>query len=388
MSIGMAASFNTSLWRSIGDVVGREARGAANANLYHTNALTFWAPNINIARDSRWGRNQETPGEDPHTNSEYAKALVTGMQGDDPEWLQISACAKHFAVHSWNTPSDYMAYPTAQDLADTYFPAFQAAAGAGVSGFMCSYNGVDNLPMCAQHNLLTKVRNEWNFSGYITGDCGAVGGPWYASNNWTSAADQVQQSFTAGMDTNCGGGAFAGKEMLAVLLTHPAIRAQADAALTHLLTVQFRLGMFEKPQEVPGGTGGTGGTGGGSSTQPAWSKFGQEQINTVENRNLVLEAAQQGLVLLKNAKPTSGGGGRGWWVRVAAGQYSDQIPRVGRTKRAQYRHARLQATTASRAVVPRVRGVLLRQRNRPSQPAARVCHARWPHQLHRGLQRH
>ena len=238
-----------------------------------------------------------------YTNSEYANALVTGMQGDDPKWLQISACAKHFAVHSWNTPSNYMAYPTAQDLADTYFPAFQAAAEAGVSGFMCSYNGVNGLPMCAQHDLLVKVRNEWNFSGYVTSDCGAVGGPWYKSNNWTSAADQVQQSFAAGMDTDCGGGAFSSTEMLAVLDTHPAIRAQADVALTHLLTVQFRLGMFEKPHDAPGGSGG------GGSSQPAWSKYGQEQINTAQNRNLVLEAAQQGLVLLKNAKPTDGGGG-------------------------------------------------------------------------------
>ena len=141
VSVGVSSSFNRSLWKEVGGVVGREARGAANADVYGLNALTFWAPNINIARDSRWGRNQETPGEDPHTNGVYAAALAGGMQGTDDKWLQVSGCAKHFAVHSWNTPSTYMAYPTPQDLADTYLPAFEAAVRGGISGFMCSYNG-------------------------------------------------------------------------------------------------------------------------------------------------------------------------------------------------------------------------------------------------------
>ena len=167
MSIGVSSSFNKSLWGEVGSVVGREARGSANANTYGVDALTFWAPNINIARDSRWGRNQETPGEDPTTNGAYATALTHGMQGEDKEWLQISACAKHFAVHSWNTPSTYMAFPTAQDLADTYLPAFETAVKAGVSGLMCSYNGVDGMPMCANSDLLPKVRSEWKFDGYI-----------------------------------------------------------------------------------------------------------------------------------------------------------------------------------------------------------------------------
>ena len=155
MSIGVSSSFNKTLWHEVGGVVGREARGAANSDIYGLDALTFWAPNINIARDSRWGRNQETPGEDPFTNGEYASQLANGMQGTDPKWLQVSACAKHFAVHSWNTPSTYMAFPTKQDLSDTYLPAFEAAVKAGVSGFMCSC--VRTLPRASDPALASCV---------------------------------------------------------------------------------------------------------------------------------------------------------------------------------------------------------------------------------------
>ncbi|KAL2468072.1 putative beta-D-xylosidase 7 [Forsythia ovata] len=181
-----AASFDASLWYQIGQAIGEEARGIYNAG--QAMGMTFWAPNINIFRDPRWGRGQETPGEDPLVAGIYAVSYVRGIQGDSFEGgqlkdghLKASACCKHYTAHdldSWNGYNRYIfdANVTKQDLADTYQPPFKTCVQQGqASGIMCAYNRINGVPNCADYDLLTKtVRGEWSFNGYIASDCDAV----------------------------------------------------------------------------------------------------------------------------------------------------------------------------------------------------------------------
>jgi len=188
----VAASMNRSLWHAIGDVTSTEGRGKNNAlkgGMYQ--GLTFWAPNVNIFRDPRWGRGEETPGEDPTINGEYAQAFVTGMQGDQSSgYLKVSSCLKHYAAYSEEAGREgFAAMVTAQDMEDSFLPAFQAGVEKGnASSIMCSYNaesygdgiygkGVQNgaIPSCANKGILNDLaRAQWGFDGYITSDCNAV----------------------------------------------------------------------------------------------------------------------------------------------------------------------------------------------------------------------
>uniref|UniRef100_A0A453PJ88 Glycoside hydrolase family 3 N-terminal domain-containing protein n=1 Tax=Aegilops tauschii subsp. strangulata TaxID=200361 RepID=A0A453PJ88_AEGTS len=180
-----AASFNPHLWYRIGQVIGTEARGVYNNG--QAEGLTFWAPNINVFRDPRWGRGQETPGEDPTMTGKYAAVFVRGVQGYaisgaiNSSDLEASACCKHFTAYdleNWKgvTRFAFDAKVTEQDLADTYNPPFKSCVeDGGASGIMCSYNRVNGVPTCADHNLLSKTaRGDWSFNGYITSDCDAV----------------------------------------------------------------------------------------------------------------------------------------------------------------------------------------------------------------------
>src|SRR5262249_47526969 len=140
--------------------------------------LTFWSPNINIFRDPRWGRGQETYGEDPYLTGRLAVAFIRGMQGNDPHYFKVIATAKHYAVHSGPEPSrhEFDVKPSARDLTETYLPAFKAAIVEGkADSVMCAYNRVDGVPACANTDLLQKrLRGEWGFNGYIVSDCGAI----------------------------------------------------------------------------------------------------------------------------------------------------------------------------------------------------------------------
>ncbi|MQL96769.1 hypothetical protein Taro_029446 [Colocasia esculenta] len=180
-----AASFNPRLWYLIGQAIGTEARAVYNVG--EAKGLTFWSPNINIFRDPRWGRGQETPGEDPMTTSKYAVAYVRGLQGDTYQGgslgtgLKASACCKHFTAYDldrWKgvTRYGFNAVVSAQDLEDTYQPPFRSCVVEGrASGIMCSYNRVNGVPTCADYNLLSRTaRGSWGFYGYITSDCDAV----------------------------------------------------------------------------------------------------------------------------------------------------------------------------------------------------------------------
>ncbi len=279
-------SFNTTLFNAIGQAISTEAR--AFSNFRHA-GMTFWTPNINIFRDPRWGRGQETPGEDPTLNGEYASSFVPGMQEGEswPRYIKASACLKHFSGYSlenWGGVDrhHFDAIITKQDMHDTYLPAFEAGVKAGkASGLMCSYNAVNGVPSCADGALLTDlVRKQWDFDGYITSDCGAV----YdveKNHNYTSTPDDTCKAvLAAGMDSDCGG--FLGNNLGAAIHDGSVTKEAYSTALRNLFRMRIRLGQFDPLDKQP------------------YSKLGLESIDTPLHRALAREAAEQGIVLLKN----------------------------------------------------------------------------------------
>ncbi|KAF5463181.1 hypothetical protein F2P56_019117 [Juglans regia] len=303
-----AASFNRSLWFLIGSAIAVEARAMYNAGQA---GLTFWAPNINIFRDPRWGRGQETPGEDPMVASAYAVEFVRGFQGgnrkaggkirngfggervlrgdDGSEGLMVSACCKHFTAYDlekWRNFSRYSfnAVVSGQDLEDTYQPPFRSCIQQGkASCLMCSYNAINGVPACARGDLLQKARTDWGFNGYITSDCDAVATVYEYQNFTKTPEDAVADVLKAGMDINCG--------TYLLRNTHSAIRCgkvqeqDIDRALHNLFLVQLRLGLFD-----------------GDPRKGKFGKLGPKDVCTLEHKKLALEAARQGIVLLKNNK--------------------------------------------------------------------------------------
>jgi beta-glucosidase-like glycosyl hydrolase len=297
---GIGATYNKTLFHSMGEVVSTEARGKNNAldgKLYH--GLTLWAPNVNIFRDPRWGRGQETPGEDPTLTSDYAHQYVSGLQGDDKKYLKSSSCIKHYAAYSEETGrNSFPAVVTSQDMEDTYLPAFQSGVENGkASGIMCSYNaetygnGVYGngtqggaIPSCANKGILNDLaRDKWGFDGYITSDCGAVSNV-QNQHHYTNTTDQtVTAVLSAGMDTDCGG--FMSGKVMGELIKDKKIDPKLiTTALSNLFRVQIRLGFLDPREMVP------------------WAGYGPEVVNTPANQALAKEAADQSLVLLKNAK--------------------------------------------------------------------------------------
>src|SRR6201993_2072536 len=205
-AIGNAATWDAPLIHSIGEVVSTEARAKYNDAIAHGNhdryyGLTIWSPNINIFRDPRWGRGQETYGEDPLLTARLGKAFVEGIQGDDPHYLRAVATPKHYAVHSGpeSTRHEADVDPTGHDLWDTYLPAFRATVTEGhADSIMCAYNAIDNVPACASKMLLGDIlRNEWHFQGFVTSDCDAIDdiaasyGHRYAGDNAAASADGI-----------------------------------------------------------------------------------------------------------------------------------------------------------------------------------------------------
>ncbi|OQR97266.1 beta-D-xylosidase [Achlya hypogyna] len=281
--LSLAASFNRTLWHAIGSAIATEAR--AFHSVGH-GGLTYWAPNINIYRDPRWGRGQETPGEDPFLTATYATAFVTGMQvGEHPTFLKVSACCKHLSAYSQEVPRHSLsAAVTPQDYADTYLPAFRACVVEGqVSAVMCSYNAVNGVPSCADRHLLTTVlKRRWRFDGYVVSDCGAVQDVLDQHHYTNSTGATCAATLGAGMDLNCG--SFVQQHLPAALTTGAVTPATARRALRALLRVQFRLGLFEPV-----------------ATRP-FADSSVADIDTPAHRALAYAAAAQSLVLLRNEK--------------------------------------------------------------------------------------
>jgi len=281
--ISTSMSFNTTLFREVGSAIGREARATYQGS--HA-GLTFWTPNVNNARDPRWGRLQETPGEDPFVTSTYVKSYVPALQHDktvDPEgdFLQISACCKHYAAYSLENYGGIDRFHfdsniTDQDFADVYFPPFEACASkdqAAASSIMCSYNAVNGVPSCASKWLMTdKARGEWAFDGYITSDCGATDDVISAHHYFDTTSETVKGTLEAGMDSDCGG--FMESHLAESVENGTVSMDLVDTALTNLLKVQFRLGMFDNDDKPN-----------------PYASISKDAIDTAGHRQLALEVS-------------------------------------------------------------------------------------------------
>jgi beta-glucosidase len=290
--IGMAATWDASLVHRMGQTISTEARAKYNEAMRQDDhemffGLTFWAPNINIFRDPRWGRGQETYGEDPYLTGRMGVAFVTGMQGDDPKYLKLVSTPKHYAVHSGPESTRHRANVdiSAHDLEDTYLPAFRAAVTeAHAESVMCAYNAIDGAPACANTMLLKDhLRDAWHFNGYVVSDCAAVAdvntGHHYASDMAHAAAAAV----LAGTDLECGFGKGQAYPALVEAVQQKLItEGEINVALRRLFTARFRLGMFDPPSSY------------------AYGRIPMSETNSPEHRQISLQAARESMVLLKN----------------------------------------------------------------------------------------
>jgi beta-glucosidase len=293
-AIGMAATWDVPLMSEAATVISTEFRAKHVANRHRFGGsdwfggLTVWSPNINIFRDPRWGRGQETYGEDPYLTSRLGVAFVRGLQGEDPRYLRTVATPKHFAVHSGPEPSRHRIdiHPSAHDLHDTYLPAFRATIVEGRAlSIMCAYNAVNGAPACANEPMLrTLLRRQWNFAGYVVSDCDAIANIYRShEHGYTQTPEQgVAVAFTAGTDLICGGAEETPHIVGAVrqgLLREPDL----DAALRRLFTARIRLGQFDPPESV-------------------FPAITPRDNDTEAHRALALRMAEASIVLLKNDK--------------------------------------------------------------------------------------
>ena len=300
-AIGLAATWDTDLMFRVADVISTEARAKYNEAIRQNNhgryyGLTFWSPNINIFRDPRWGRGQETYGEDPFLTGRMAVAFIKGMQGNDPKYFKVVATAKHFAVHSGPEPSRHSDNfnPSVRDLNETYLPAFRAAITEGKAySLMCAYNRVNGFPACANEDLLVKtLREEWKFQGYIVSDCGAIRDIYNGHRYKPNAAEASAIAVKMGTDLTCGNeyaGAPAGPggamgALVSAVQSGLITESEINRSVERLFVARFKLGMFDPPARVP------------------FSKIPYSVNDSEAHRKLAVEAARKSIVLLKNEK--------------------------------------------------------------------------------------
>ncbi|WP_052339986.1 glycoside hydrolase family 3 C-terminal domain-containing protein [Gorillibacterium massiliense] len=287
-AIGLAATFNEDLLEEVADAVSTEARAKFNmqqefgdTDIYK--GLTFWAPNVNIFRDPRWGRGHETYGEDPYLSSRLGVRYIQGLQGHDEEYMKVAACAKHFAVHSG--PEDirhqFNAVVSTQDLYETYLPAFRACVQeAEVEAVMGAYNRTNDEPCCGSELLLQKIlRREWGFDGHVVSDCWAIRDFHEHHGVTSNAIESVALAVNHGCDLNCGNlFIYLLEAVKDGLVTEETI----DAAVIRLFTTRMKLGLFEDQKKVP------------------YSSIPYTQVDTADMKALNRKAAKESLVLLKN----------------------------------------------------------------------------------------
>ena len=295
--IGLAATFDSPLIHEMAIVIGTEARAKHNQALRAGGSnimqgLDFWSPNINIFRDPRWGRGQETYGEDPFLTGRMGVAFVTGLQGDDPKYYRVVSTPKHFAVHSGPEPSRHTidVQVSKHDMEDTYLPAFRAAVTEGkAESVMCAYNRINGQPACANTFLLKdQLRDAWKFNGYVVSDCDAIVDIYKGHQYTRSMAEAVAAAIKTGMDNECADfftKATADSDYVPYvdavkqgLLTEKDL----DTSLKRLFTARFKLGMFDPPEIVP------------------YAQTPDSEIDSDAHRALALKAARESIVLLKN----------------------------------------------------------------------------------------
>jgi beta-glucosidase len=287
-AIGLGATFDDDLALREATAISDEARAVYNAAIAKNHyvkygGLTFWTPNINIFRDPRWGRGQETYGEDPTLTSRLGVAFVKGLQGNDPRYLKVAACAKHYAVHSGpeKLRHEFNAEASPQDLRETYLPAFKALVkDANVEAVMCAYNSTNGEPCCGNEFLLSQVlRKEWGFRGHVVSDCGALDDLYQGHKTVKTKTEAAALALSRGVDLNCGDTYTKLPEAVRQGLLK---ETQVDSALAILLRTRFKLGLFDGQNATP------------------YDKLGPEVVNSAAHRALAKEVALKSMVLLKN----------------------------------------------------------------------------------------
>jgi beta-glucosidase len=287
-AIGLAATWDADLVHQVADTISTEARAKYNDALrrnYRAQyaGVTFWSPNVNIFRDPRWGRGQETYGEDPFLTSRLGVAFVRGLQGNDPKYLKLSATPKHFAVHSGPEIGrhGFNVDPSKHDLEDTYLPAFRATVTeARADAVMCAYNAVDKDPACASQMLLQqRLRDLWKFKGYVVSDCDAVADIASGHRTEVDNAHASAAAVKAGTDLNCGS---AYKSLVDAVNSGLISEQQIDRSVERLFAARFRLGMFDPSEKV------------------SFNRIPISANHSPANRQLALKAARESMVLLKN----------------------------------------------------------------------------------------
>ncbi len=295
--IGLAATFDAPLIHKMAVVIGTEGRAKHNQAIRAgrrdiMEGLDFWSPNINIFRDPRWGRGQETYGEDPFLTGRMGVAFVTGLQGDDPKYIRVVSTPKHFAVHSGPEPSRHSidVQVSKHDMEDTYLPAFRATVTEGKAwSVMCAYNRVNGEPACANKFLLKdQLRGAWKFNGYVVSDCDAVVDIYGGHKFTKSMAEAAAAAMKTGMDNECADFFTKATDNSDYVKYLDAVKQgllnekDMDVALKRLFTARFRLGLFDPPEMVP------------------YAQTPDSEIDSDAHRELALLAARESVVLLKN----------------------------------------------------------------------------------------
>lgn len=288
--IGMAATWDKEAVQQTADYIAEEGRAIYHEALKRGNhgsyyGLTYWAPNINIFRDPRWGRGHETFGEDPYLTGVLGKAFVEGLQGNDSTYLKASACAKHYAVHSGpeSLRHEFNTEVSVYDLWDTYLPAFRDVIVEGkVSGVMCAYNAYAGRPCCGNDLLMMDIlRNKWDFKGYVTSDCGAIDDFYRAHHTHPDTISAAVDAVLHGTDLDCIRDV-AFKTLVQAVNEGRIQEQEIDKAVRRLFTVRFKLGMFDENDKI---------------------KFAQIPLSVLESKphqSLALKMARESIVLLKN----------------------------------------------------------------------------------------
>ena len=293
-AIGMAATWDTAALFLMADYASTEGRAVYNKAVSQGRAgerylgLTYWTPNINIFRDPRWGRGQETYGEDPFLTASMGASFVRGLQGNDPKYLKAAACAKHYAVHSGPEPSRHVfnAEVSNYDLWDTYLPAFkELVTKANVAGVMCAYNAWKKQPCCGSDQLMVDIlRNQWKFKGYVTSDCWAIDDFYKNHKTHPDAATASADAVMHGTDVDCGTASF-------LALTDAVKKAliqeeQIDVSIKRLFTIRYKLGLFDPISAVK------------------YAQTPQSVLESKSHKAHALKLARESIVLLKNVNNT------------------------------------------------------------------------------------
>lgn len=293
-AIAMAATFDTNSLKTMADYSALEGRAIYSKAIEEGKSgqryvgLTYWTPNINIFRDPRWGRGQETYGEDPFLTAMLGNAFVRGLQGTDPKYLKAAACAKHYAVHSGPEPSRHVfnATPSDHDLWNTYLPAFkELIVNANVAGVMCAYNAFRSQPCCGSDLLMVDIlRNQWKFNGYVTSDCWAIDDFFKNHKTHPDAAHASADAVMHGTDIDCGTDAY--KALVQAVQSGLITEKQIDVSIKRLFMIRFRLGMFDPASMV------------------RYAQTPSSVLESAPHKAHTLKMARQSIVLLKNENNT------------------------------------------------------------------------------------